>query len=317
MSSNAVFTANKEVAQVLHEINPNITLTMANALWCRAGSKLKPEFATRNREFFGSTVGALDFFDSRSVEAINHWAEEKTSGKILHIADGLIDPLFTQLVVVNAVYFKAKWADAFDVKDTQDELFFPRHGDAKKVPMMTKTRTFAYRQASGYEAVRLPYQGDNFSLYVFLPDKGSSPEKLLNLMTGNTWQRVTKPGFAEQPGTLKLPRFKVEYGADLGKPLSALGMKLPFTEGKAGFSFFVGNHTLFISGARQKTFVEVKEEGTEAAAATIVVLNDNAEPAPPEHPFSMIVDRPFLFLIEDNRTGIILFMGLVFDPRTD
>ena len=181
--------------------------------------------------------------------------------------------------------------------------------------MMTKTGTFAYRHGSGYQAVRLPYQGDNLSMYVFLPDKGSSPEKLLNILTGDTWQRVTKPGFGEQAGTLKLPRFKVDYSVELPTPLQRLGMKTAFLD-DADFSG-IAPPPLFISKARQKTFVEVKEEGTEAAAATIVVMNDKAEPAEPEHLFSMVVDRPFLFLIEDNRTGIILFMGLVYDPQTE
>ena len=147
-------------------------------------------------------------------------------------------------------------------------------------------------------------------MYVFLPDAGSSPEKLLGIMSGDTWQRVTEPGFSEREGTVVLPRFKLEYGVELKQPLRAMGMKAAF--GKADFSG-ISDHPLFISAVRQRTFVEVNEEGTEAAAVTEVLIATGIDMNPPK-PFEMIVDRPFLFLIEDKQTGTILFMGVVFDP---
>jgi Serine protease inhibitor len=176
--------------------------------------------------------------------------------------------------------------------------------------MMEQARRFTYRRGTGYQAVRLPYQGWNLAMYVFLPDVGSSPEKLLGIMSGDTWQRVTEPGFSEREGTVVLPRFKLEYGVELKQPLKALGMKAAF--GKTDFSG-ISDHPLFISAVRQRTFVEVNEEGTEAAAATVIGMSHGIEMNPPK-PFEMIVDRPFLFLIEDKQTGTILFMGVVFDP---
>jgi serpin B len=132
-------------------------------------------------------------------------------------------------------------------------------------------------------------------------------------MSGDTWQRVTKPGFSEKEGMVVLPKFKLEYSVELNQPLQALGMKAAFAPIGADFSGIAPQ--LFISHARQKTFVEVKEEGTEAAAVTGIAMEAGGIMMPPPNPFQMIVDRPFLFLIEDKQTGTILFMGVIFDPE--
>ncbi len=314
LSSDAVSVANKEIAQALNGGNTNIILTTANAIWYRQGVLVKPEFIARNQKFFGATVAPLNFADPHSVDIINAWANEKTHGKISRIADGMIDPNWTRLFLANAVYFKGKWADPFDAKDTKDRPFHLHGGSQKNVPMMTQTKTFTYRRGTGYQAVRLPYQDENFAMFVFLPDANSSPEKLLGIMNGDTWQRVTKPGFSEKEGTVVLPKFKLEYSVELKQPLEAMGMKTAFYLDKANFSG-IAPPPLYISAARQKTFIEVKEEGTEAAAVTGIVMAGCEEPLPPPNPFQMIVDRPFLFLIEDKPTGTILFMGVMFDPE--
>lgn len=306
--------ANKDIAQSLNNGNTNVILTTANAIWYREGAPVKPEFIACNQQFFGATVAGLNFQDPHSVDIINAWANEKTHGKISRIADGMIDPVWTRLFLANAVYFKGKWADPFDAKDTKDRPFHLRGGGEKDVPMMTQTKTFTYRRGTGYQAVRLPYEGENLAMYVFLPDTNSSPENLLGIMNGDTWQRITKPGFSEKEGTLVLPKFKLEYGVELNQALQALGMKTAFDLDKADFSGIAPQ--LFISHARQKTFVEVKEEGTEAAAVTGIAVPLSSS-MPPPNPFEMIVDRPFLFLIEDNQTGTLLFMGVMFDPGTN
>jgi len=312
LSSDAVSTANKEIAQSLNSGNTNIILTTANAIWYRQDAHVKPEFIARNQQFFGATVDGLNFQDPHSVDIINAWASDKTHGKISRIADGMINPKYTQLLLANAVYFKGKCAEPFDAKETKDRPFHLRGGSQKNVPMMTQTKTFTYRHGTGYQAVRLPYQDENLAMYVFLPDPNSSPEKLLGIMNGDTWQRVTKPGFNEKEGTVVLPKFRLEYSVELNQPLQSLGMKTAFDMDKADFSGIAPQ--LFISHARQKTFVEVKEEGTEAAAVTGIAVEAGGMMMPPPNPFQMIVDRPFLFLIEDRQTGTILFMGVMFDP---
>jgi serpin B len=309
LAAEAVNAANKDCDRAINSQGTNVVLTAANAIWYRKGTPVKPAFVACNQQYFGATVDALDFDDPRSVGIINAWASEKTHGRINGIADGLVNPL-TELVLANAVYFKGKWEEPFEVKSTKDRVFHLRAGQQKQVPMMEQTRKFTYRQGTGYQAVRLPYQGWALAMYVFLPDAGSSPEKLIGIMTGDTWQRVTKSGFSDREGTVVLPRFKLEYGVELKKPLKALGMRAAF--GKADFSG-ISDRGLFVSAVRQRAFVEVNEEGTEAAAVTMAPTAIGIEMNPAQ-PFQMIVDRPFLFLIEDQQTRTILFMGVMYDP---
>jgi serpin B len=239
---------------------------------------------------------------------MNTWAKDKTQGRIDSIADGMTDRS-TRMFLANAVYFKGKWEVPFDVKSTKERAFHLRTGRTKSIPMMEQSRSFSYRQGTGYQAVRLPYQGGNIGMYVILPDTGSSPERLLSVLTGDMWQRIAKPGFKDQKGIVVLPKFKVEYGVELKQGLTILGVRTAFTD-KADFSG-IAREPLMISAVRQKTFVEVNEEGTEAAAVTGI----SVVPASIEmNPFEMIVDRPFLFLIEDQKTGTLLFMGVVYDP---
>ncbi len=307
---DAVNEIRSSVSLRLNATKNGIILTTANALWYRQGIPVKSDFIARNRDIFGATVGPLDFDDPRSVRIINDWAQEKTHGKIESLADGLINR-DTVMFLANAVYFKGKWEQPFDSKHTKDRAFHLPKRQPRKIPMMEQSRRFTYRRGSGYQAVRLNYEGWSLGMYVFLPDENSSPEKLLSLMSGDKWQRITEPGFTEQQGTVVLPKFKIRYSAELKQALAALGMKSAFSD-KADFSG-ISNRPLLISAVQQNTFVEVNEEGTEAAAATGLAISEGIELEPPK-PFEMIVDRPFLFLIEDKETETILFMGVVHDP---
>ncbi len=317
LSTASANQANKDVAQSLNNGNTDIILEIANSIWYHQKAQVKPDFIACNQQFFGVTVTLLNFADPHSVDIINNWASEKTHGRITHIADGMLDPVYGRLFLANAVYFKGKWSDPFDPGDTKDHPFYLRDGSQKVIPMMSKSKTFTYRRGTCYQAVRLPYRGENLALYIFLPDTNSSPEKLLSIMNGDVWRRITKPGFSDEDGDLLLPKFKLEYNVGLVQPLQELGMKTAFDMTNANFSG-ISTEPLYISGALQKTFIEVKEEGTEAAAATgITVPMSSLSPMPPPKRFEMIVDHPFLFLIEDNQTGTILFMGVIYDPPSD
>ena len=301
--------ANQDFERVLNGEGTNVALSVANGLWYQKGAQAKASFVASCQQYFGATVDGLDFADPRSVGVINAWASEKTRGKITSIADGMINPL-TELFLANAVYFKGRWEEPFDAKLTKNRVFHLRGGKQQQCPMMEQSRKFDYRRGTGYEAVRLEYQGWALGMYVFLPDAGSSPEKLAGIMTGETWQRVTEPGFTQRQGTVVLPKFKLEYGVELKQPLIALGMRKAFD--KADFGG-ISDRALFVSAVRQQTFVEVNEEGTEAAAATGMTMRSDMDIDPPK-PFRMIVDRPFMFLIEDKETKAILFMGVVLNP---
>ena len=317
LSDADVNAANKKAARYFNSQDTNLVLLSANnAIWYRPGFTVDPDFIAGNRDHFEATVDPLDFADPHAVDVINHWAEDKTHGKITHLADGMIDPKSTEMILANAVYFKAKWAVPFKVRTTRDLPFYLRDGSQKTVPMMQQTRSFAYQRGADFQSIRLPYQDENLAMYVFLPDTNSTPQKLLDTLNGDQWQNVIKPGFANEQGLLELPKFKLEYRVQLKDPLKTLGMKDAFDPTRANFSG-IAPQRLCISAVLQKTFVDVNEHGTEAAAATIVGVIGNAIMMPPPAQFEMIVNRPFLFLIEDNHTGIILFMGIVDNPPSD
>ncbi len=313
LATNAVSQGNHQLMTMFGAENKNVTLNIANSMWCQKGFAIQKDFIKNTREDFGASVASLDFSDPQAASVIDKWVSDQTHGKITHLADGMLSSL-TRVFLANAVYFKGKWADPFKPQSTSDKPFYLRAGRQKNIPMMNKSKEFFYSRGEDYQAVRLPYEGNHLGMYVFLPDTNSSPEKLIARLDGDIWHRTIKPGFFGHEGKLELPRFKMDFMANLNGPLQALGMKSAFDVNSADFSGI--GPDLYISGVCQKTFVEVKEEGTEAAAATGIAIAAMAIRRPTE-PFNMIVDRPFVFLIEDNQTGVILFMGVVFDPAAN
>ena len=314
LSDAEVNAANQQIGESLNQRRTKVTLTTANAIWYRKGITVQPTFLKCNREYFDATVAPLEFSDPRAVGTINDWASKKTHGKIKHLADGLIDPQLTRLLLANAVYFHGKWNDQFNSQDTKLRPFFEDDGSQKPIPMMTKTGKLPYRRGTGYQAVRLAYEDQNIAMYLFLPDTSSNPRALQSILDDPVWQLVNQADFSAQEGTLVLPKFKLEDSVPLNQSLKALGMKTAFDRDGADFSGIGPN--LYISAVLQKTLVEVKEEGTEAAAATAISITALAGMRPPPHPFNMVVDHPFLFVIKDDRSGIILFIGLIYDPPT-
>jgi serpin B len=308
LSSAAVNAANKAIAQSLTSTSTHLILKTANAIWYRPGTVVDPAFISTNQQFYGATVEALNFADPHSVDIINAWASDRTEGKIRRIADGMIDARNTQLFLANALYFKGKWSSPFEARYTNNRAFHLHGGGEKIVPMMQQSNHWEYCQGPGYQAVRLPYEDGNISMYLFLPDIHSAPQTILATLSGDSWQRLSKSGFSSQHVNLVMPKFKVEYSVELRDPLAALGMKAAFSAQSADFSGIAPG--IFISAVRHKTFVEVNEEGTEAAAVTGAAATLSAV----REIVDMTVDRPFLFLIEDKSTEMILFMGVVFNP---
>ena len=316
LSPEVLSGATKVANYLLNSCTATVELSVANSLWYRRGVEIKADFLDLSRKCYWPAPKALDYDNARAAEAeINRWAGDQTHGRITGIANGMIDPEYTDLILANAIYFKGKWQDPFDKSLTKERPFHPVCGEEKKLPTMHRSDRFQYREGTGYQAVRLPYEGGDLAMYVFLPERGSSPTKLLQILNGNKWRNVTMPGFSEREGLVELPKFKLENTFELVKPLQALGMKSAFTV-QADFSgMFTDKHK--ISKVRQKTIVEVGEEGTEATAVTVVsdapgdVVMMNPPPRP--KPFEMVVDRPFLFTVVDARSEMILFMGVVND----
>jgi serine protease inhibitor len=288
----------------------DVTLSLADSLWYQQGVDLKPEFTAACTNYFLAATGALDFTSPQAAVTINDWAEKNTHGRIKDIVQSPVDPM-TRVILANAIYFKGRWAHEFDKVLTKDRAFTTPDGVVEQVAMMQQHGHFDYFRGSGYQAVRLPYAGGRLQMLLLLPGTNSSIQQILGGFDGSTWQNKVLPQFQNHDGTVILPRFKLNFDIRLNSPLEALGIKQAFSA-NANFSA-MSDEPLYLNEVKQKSFVEVNEEGTEAAAVTTATFHALAI-MQPEKPFEMILDHPFFFVIGDATTHSILFMGVVSDP---
>jgi serpin B len=239
---------------------------------------------------------------------INDWVAEQTEDRIEDLIPPGVLGAATRLVLTNAIYFNAAWAQPFEASATQDEAFHLLDGGQVTVPMMHQTESFGYLAGDGYQAVELPYEGHELSMVILLPDEGGFEAFEAGLDAAQVEAILQET--SDRQVALALPRFEFEAQFSLADTLGAMGMPDAFSD-QANFSGMTGTRDLFISAVIHKAFVAVDEEGTEAAAATAVVMVEGAMPA---EPLEVRVDRPFLFLIRDIQTGTVLFLGRVMDP---
>lgn len=284
----------------------NVELRIANSLWGRKGVQFKSDFLEKNKQYYDALVTEIDFADKQAAKTINEWVRNQTKGKIAEIVDANIDPL-TILFLSNAVYFKGEWTKSFDEQNTQEKEFTLLDGSTKMVPMMLQNGDYEYFKGESFEAVQLPYGNERFGMTVFLPDANTSLDQFHQLLNGQQWEEWVAH-FETAPGTIQLPRFKMEYKIQLNDVLKAMGMEVAFSEDHANFEHMVDSPpNAFVKEVRHQSFIEVNEEGAEAAASTSVGMHS------PQEAFNMQVDRPFFFTIQDYETGILLFMGSITD----
>jgi len=287
-------------------------LSIANSLWGQEGFAFQPEFLDLLAENYAAGMRLVDFVadPEASRQVINRWVSDETRKRIEDlIPEGAIDEM-TRLVLANAIYFKASWMSAFDPDATASEPFHRLSGDTVDVPMMHAEESYRYLVADGYQAIELPYQSGEMSMVILLPDEGRfevfqdalGPDQLERALGQMTYG----------PVRLGLPRFTYESEFSLRDALEGLGMTDAFEPDRADFSGMDGNRDLYISSVQHKAFVAVDEKGTEAAAATAVIMGVTS--APIGEPITLTIDRPFIYLIRDGQTGSILFLGRVVDP---
>lgn len=303
-----------ELRTTLASPDPKVQLNIANSLWAKEGFTVKPEFLKRNKDFFDADITNLDFASPRATETINSWVSKNTDGKIQKIVDRIKPEMV--LFLINAIYFKGQWQFEFDKKNTNPDTFKLSGGAQKQVPMMSQSSRYNYYRGKDFQAVALPYGQGRVSMYVFLPDEQISLEQFEQNLTPENWDTWMKE-FRVRPGDIMLPRFKVEWESDLNDALKAMGMTEAFDPTRANFSQIAkvgAGANLYISEVKHKTFGEVNEEGTVAAAVTSVGVGLTSVQAPPQK-FNMKVDRPFFFAIRDNATGVLLFMGSITNPE--
>ena len=300
---DTVNRSNAALRNSLENTDPQVEIAIANSIWSRQGVDFNPAFLARNREYFEAEIRSLNFNDPQAPAIINSWVDTNTNGKINQIVQRIDQA--TLIFLINAIYFKGSWQKEFDKSATRDGIFHLSDGRQKRVKMMYRKGTYPHFRGENFEAARLPYGEGRVSMYIFLPNRDSNLNDVIEQLNAESWShRLSQFQESTDDSELILPRFKLEYEVRLNDTLTALGMGIAFGTG-ADFS---GMGTqLFISEVRHKTIIEVNEEGTEAAAVTVVVGQESAPPI-------FRVDRPFLFAIHDERTQTILFMGIVVEP---
>jgi serpin B len=287
-------------------------LSVANALWGQAGYNFLAEFLELTERSYGAGLREVDFVtQAEKVRLIiNAWVEEKTQEKIKDlIKPGVLDRL-TRLVLTNAIYFKGDWANQFDKKQTRDEPFNLNRHKQVKVPMMHIKDKFKYWADDRLQVLQLPYEGEELSMVILLPVKADGLAEMEKTLTSENLEKWLK-GLRKQEVMVSLPKFKMTTDFELSEYLKKMGMPDAFS-GDADFSGMTGDRSLFISNVIHKAFVTVDEEGTEAAAATAVTMRTTSVPAPPK---LFRADHPFIFIIKDNRSESILFLGRVMNPE--
>ncbi len=286
-----------------------VAIDIANSLWLGKTYSVLPDFIQRVAETYQAKISTLDFANKQeAADVINAWVKEQTQGKIEKIVNE-VDPN-TIAFLVNAIYFKGKWSEEFKKSDTKEMPFTLLDGTKKQHPLMSQSGEYSYYDNGQFQAVALPYGEGRWSLYVFLPKPGVTLDKFYETLTADNWEKWMEQ-FSSQSVAITLPRFKVEYDITLNDTLKAMGMEVAFDREKADFSGMTEEKAA-IDKVQHKTFVEVNEEGTEAAAATSVGIVATSMPPPP---FEMVVDRPFFAAIRDRETGTILFMGSIVNPE--
>lgn len=289
----------------------HIQLNVANALWPQEKYPFLTEFCDLLETYYHVTVTPLDYIEKteEARNTINQWVEEKTNQKIKElIAKDDVTPE-TTLVLTNAIYFKGDWAAQFDPQLTEEAAFFLLNGDTAATQLMHQEQEYNYGKIGNLQIIELPYQEDDLSMIVILPVKPDGIAALDKEMTAENLDKWL-PVLRRQKVEVFLPKFKMESYFDLSDTLITMGMPEAF-DSRADFSGMDGSKWLSITKVLHKAFVGVNEEGTEAAAATAVIMSRSQ---PVESPPVFRADHPFIFLIRENDTGSILFMGRVLNP---
>jgi len=296
----------------LHSLaDSGLVLNVANSLWAQKDYGFSLDFIRTNREYFSAGLKEVDFRRRYSEvrQQINQWVEKRTEDKIQDmIAEGVLDRM-TRLVLVNAIYFNGKWEHPFHEKRTKEDVFRTGDGMSRQVPFMNQSLSLPYYETDLLQAVALPYAGHRVSMVILLPRKTAMMEVLEERLDVGYYQALID-SLRPQEVDLSIPRFRIEQKYNLNDPLQAIGMKRAFT-GKADFSGMTGKQDLFISNVVHQSFVEVDEKGTEAAAATGVVMRKTSVVRKKEFK----ADHPFIFMIRDDKTDTMLFLGKLGNPK--
>ncbi|MDQ3696772.1 MAG: serpin family protein [Gemmatimonadota bacterium] len=291
----------KGLIALLRGLDSHTDFRIANSIWYRNTFPFEQSFLNAGERYFDAEIRPLDFADPASLTTINNWVDRSTNGKIEEIIES-IEPLDV-MFLINAIYFKANWRSPFDKSDTRDAPFYAADGSTQTARLMHQQKAVRYLETPELQAVDLLYGNTAFAMTVLLPKQGTDVNALVAGLTEEKWNAWTDQ-FREHEIALYLPKFTLEYERTMNDDLTALGMGIAFVPRQADFTPMSPlGRELYISYVKQKTYVDVHEEGTEAAAVTAVGIRVVSMPP------TMRVDRPFVFAIRERFSGTILFVG--------
>ena len=310
LSESDINQAYKSIMDLLISIDADVITKLANSIWVKEGFTVEDAFIDTNEFYFDAWIAERDFSDPATLEEINAWVAENTNDKITEILDQI--PTDAVMYLINAIYFKAIWEFEFDKNYTALADFFITPDNITSVDMMGLTADLNYYADNKVQVVDLPYGRGNYTMTVFLPKQGENLNEAVAELDGQQLEHYLANLQLKQ-GSVFLPKLKTRYKLLMNDVLTQLGMGIAFT-GLADFSRINPVHDLFISRVIHEAFVQIDEEGTEAAAATVVEVSLTAVSDGPNIEFSMYINRPYLFLIRERETGTILFMGKIHEP---
>jgi serpin B len=300
----------------LNASHPGYQLRVADALWAQQGEPFLPAYLALTSANYAAGFHPVDFAHAPEEvrHPINQWIEQQTENKIKDMLQhGVVTP-DTRLVLTNAIYFKADWESQFEIAQSKEDDFHTSPSQTVRATLMHREGRFNYFNGATFQLLEIPYKGAELSMLVFLPNDSGGLPRLEDSLKLSELKRWFGQLHSEPKVILTLPKFKMTRQFELDSALKALGMKAAFARNAADFSAMTGKRDLWISAAIHKAYIDVDEKGTEAAAATATVMQSMAMPARRPQPVVFRADHPFLFLIRDNRSGAILFMGRVVDP---
>lgn len=310
MSKTDINQSCKELTDLLISADPRVAMEIANSIWYRNTFTIKDSFLNLNRNYFGAEVQPSDFDDPQTVNIINNWVSAKTHKKITSVITEI--PSDAIMYLINAIYFKGNWKYRFETKNTIKMPFYQADGSNYETDFMNQKGTFRYTKNDLLSAVELPYGNGSFSMVVLLPNTGKTYADVISSLSCDNWNQWNNHMDSANV-FVQLPRFKFKYEKTLNQNLTNLGMGIAFDPASADFSNISEAAQLYISFVLHKSFVDVNEEGTEAAAVTVVGINATAYPGEPVYQ-EFNVNKPFVFAIKENTTNSILFIGLVMKP---
>jgi len=311
MTVDEVNEAYRDLIALLLDLDPKVEFQLANSIWYRDGVTFEQAFLDTNHEYFGAEIAPLDFSSPTASRTINDWVSDNTGGKIERIVPDQI-PADLVMYLINAIYFKGDWAHQFDKDLTEDASFTLADGTEVMVPTMFHREEADVKRGGDdlFAALDLPYGGGAFSMTILVPHSGIHIDSAAARLDGPRWQTLIG-NLGDAATVVALPKFTTEFEILLNDVLRSLGMEDAFVPNVANFSNMRAENDLFISSVRHKTFVDVNEDGTEAAAATSVGMTDSSA-----GPSVFRVDRSFLYVIREQYSGSVIFIGKMLDPRS-